>query len=656
MAFLTEDIIVNNISEYINDSRLRYAILLDGEWGCGKTYFTKKILMPFLENLEREKRENDKEYSPKKVIYISLYGVSSSDDIMKQIWLQTIQFKENMLIKKIKPYSDKTTALAKTVFMGGLSYFNVTLPKVDFEKLIDLDKCILFFDDLERCNMSINEVLGYINNYVEHNAVKTIIIANEKEIGKLNITANLEFKYLLALQEKIDFPDKQKKKESSSFQDTSNQETFVNIDKIASRIEYLFSENFIYNQIKEKLIGITICYKPEIIRMLDMLAKDYIIDDFLREAIISSKEFIKDNFEKYNHTNLRTLLFSFEKYKKIGEVIKNCNLDDQFKSRVLKEVYRYCLILSIKVKQGEKIPEWSEESEYGERHLSTDIWSLDYLFGFKFADEVIINSNFDAQRIENIIYRYFNNTSKHANDINDPLNILMQQWWELEDGMVINYVSQINKKLQDNNYNTSLYPRIITLYLIFQKIGLGVKLEEVLSFMKNNICELEEEDVEFDTFGIYVDEDIREDFSSTINELREYAKVKIEKNNIMTINSCFDYVNEWAERFYQYIYENKNRFLRENKFFCTISIDKIFECIKQSSNSEIIKFRQAIQQVYNFSNLKDYFISDYDNIKNFSEKVNDLYTKEKNRGVIKAYNLKLLLKQLESYLSKLSND
>jgi len=41
---------------------------------------------------------------------------------------------------------------------------------------------ILVFDDLERCAMSIENILGYINRFVEHQGMKVIIVANEEKI------------------------------------------------------------------------------------------------------------------------------------------------------------------------------------------------------------------------------------------------------------------------------------------------------------------------------------------------------------------------------------------------------------------------------------------------------------------------------------------
>jgi hypothetical protein len=42
--------------------------------------------------------------------------------------------------------------------------------------------CLIVFDDLERCSIPIVDILGYINSFVEHESVKVIVVANEKDI------------------------------------------------------------------------------------------------------------------------------------------------------------------------------------------------------------------------------------------------------------------------------------------------------------------------------------------------------------------------------------------------------------------------------------------------------------------------------------------
>ena len=48
--------------------------------------------------------------------------------------------------------------------------------KIDYDKFFSTDDKVLCFDDLERANVDVIDILGYINNFVEHDHIKTIII------------------------------------------------------------------------------------------------------------------------------------------------------------------------------------------------------------------------------------------------------------------------------------------------------------------------------------------------------------------------------------------------------------------------------------------------------------------------------------------------
>ena len=42
---MTDSQITQEILRYIEDSSYDYAVLIDGEWGCGKTYYIKNSLI-----------------------------------------------------------------------------------------------------------------------------------------------------------------------------------------------------------------------------------------------------------------------------------------------------------------------------------------------------------------------------------------------------------------------------------------------------------------------------------------------------------------------------------------------------------------------------------------------------------------------------------
>ena len=74
--------IKNAIDVYIQEEKSDYAIMLNGPWGCGKTYFVKNELIDDLQ----DKFNRD-------VVYISLFGINNLDDLYNNIALQILNIK-----------------------------------------------------------------------------------------------------------------------------------------------------------------------------------------------------------------------------------------------------------------------------------------------------------------------------------------------------------------------------------------------------------------------------------------------------------------------------------------------------------------------------------------------------------------------------------
>jgi hypoxanthine phosphoribosyltransferase len=66
--------------DYIRKPYTDHAIMINGEWGSGKTYFWNNKVKSKIESTDI----NGKRY---KTIYMSLYGISNLDDISKKILL-----------------------------------------------------------------------------------------------------------------------------------------------------------------------------------------------------------------------------------------------------------------------------------------------------------------------------------------------------------------------------------------------------------------------------------------------------------------------------------------------------------------------------------------------------------------------------------------
>lgn len=178
---MNEDII-RFLNRYTDDSDPQYAVLLDGKWGCGKTFFIKSWLDTF-------HTDNEDELTP---MYVSLFGVQTVKQINDTINGLLFPFMNSKVYKIGKTFTKifASVALRLNVDYDGDKTSDGT---VDFklDPLMDLlndkkevlkGRRILIFDDLERANIGVKELYGYINRFVEHNRFKVIVVCNSTEI------------------------------------------------------------------------------------------------------------------------------------------------------------------------------------------------------------------------------------------------------------------------------------------------------------------------------------------------------------------------------------------------------------------------------------------------------------------------------------------
>ncbi|MEG1164752.1 MAG: hypothetical protein RSE31_08560, partial [Anaerovoracaceae bacterium] len=215
---------------YCNEGEPVGALLLTGEWGCGKTYL--------LDHDFREKIKNSAV-----VLRISLFGITSPDEInlsIKQAWMGEYSKTQGMeeISQKIntgKEIVSKLEFLPEWIRGIASTDMSVFIPLNN--KMGD-KKVVLVFDDLERCRMNIVDVLGIINEYCENQKYHTIIVANQDKIQdkekNLKIVADM----------------------SSEIE--KKQRVVLDIQGLNESEK----EKIPYIEIKEKIIQRTVCYTP----------------------------------------------------------------------------------------------------------------------------------------------------------------------------------------------------------------------------------------------------------------------------------------------------------------------------------------------------------------------------------------------------------
>lgn len=155
---------------YFNDNNSFQSVLIDGEWGIGKSTF----INDFFTN-------NETRYRKAK---ISLFGINSISELKGRI------FAENHPIADWAGKGIKATL--DTIPVSQLTGIDI-IPKGDtvnkaMRSSVELAHSkvitIYVFDDLERTNLNFKSLFGFINELTENNRQKVVVIADMSKISK----------------------------------------------------------------------------------------------------------------------------------------------------------------------------------------------------------------------------------------------------------------------------------------------------------------------------------------------------------------------------------------------------------------------------------------------------------------------------------------
>lgn len=185
---------------------------------------------------------------------------------------------------------------------------------------LNLGAYIFVFDDLERCDCPINEVFGFINELVEHENTKVILVANEKKLSGVADIDNLELQYQLSLDNRIQWP----KRESNflGYRSDSSNKSGISFNEMERRRGLLFpvkEANSDYKKIREKLIGVTLKHDPDISHIISEIIDKSKTDSALKGKLRKKKNSFETSMGYYHHRNLRTFQFFLSKVSYLWE-------------------------------------------------------------------------------------------------------------------------------------------------------------------------------------------------------------------------------------------------------------------------------------------------------------------------------------------------
>lgn len=694
---MSADSIKKSILDYIKDDRRQQAVLLDGPWGCGKSYFVKNILIPSMEEME--------EYQ---VHCISLYGMNDVDTIQDAIYASWLE----------KVMSEKT-GVAGTLISKGIGIFGKGFIRFAENKLgtdggvtdgaKDVigsfigknKKPIIVFDDLERCQIDIIEIMGFINNLAENNQYRIIIVANESEILNDDNDMLRALQYRIALSERILVPEIDSDK-------GNNNKSEIDIKELELRRESIFSKKTMYDRTREKLIGLTVPYSVKMDTVFDEILEKTVKNEQIKEYILKNKSLIISTFEDDENRNLRTLISAFIGMDQIMSVVIDEKIMEGDLSDYVEEelfvIIRYVIITAIKRSKGIELFRWPNDSRYGKTNGGAYGIVKNPIYGYAFIDEYwatlvldhdIVKKDITNQILNNKKLNEMKNKDKEHQSL--ALNML-RDWYMLPDETVKKYISQMKDELHDKKYYPQEFKEILHVLMCINNPDFGIHPERGDNSEKDGIIydvfdiqllpddriedkKTAEEYNNWDTVEIsdYVDlmynyfndeYEITKEMLRVISENRQFVveykiylkKIieEIEKREIDKIKESEEGKSsivdmQWNDDFVSYCHNKKNQFMDNGRFLSLFDYVVLEDKLRHSTALQISNLCDALRTVYSFSNLWDVFGADYSVLhqtKLFVEKGEGLNNQKERTLAIALIRLLSDLKKYDSALSK----
>ena len=587
--------LVESILDYVRSDYTDYAIMINGEWGSGKTHFWNHKIKRKIESMQL----NGKRFT---TIYMSLYGISNLEEISKKIFIETTQLMDKNLRKFMNANEQSTIPEYAKTGIDMANFFGVTQngDKIDYAEFFSTDDKVLCFDDLERANVDVIDILGYINNFVEHDHIKTIIICNEKELSTKLKSSNLEMKtfiatYLLDKQNELNKNDKPM------------------VEKIQKKIETVFDKANDYERIKEKLIGETFEYAPKFDYIINGILMRYENNPDLIRFLRENTRLIISTFERSGTRNLRILKHALNDFKKIYEMV-NKNYPNT-SNRVMQTMLIFTIAISFEIKAGkvtkDKFINIKDNEEYKSILVSSRIlmdnrqfyikefdnnyyynFKSEYRF-FKFIEYYVRTRIFDMRLFKENMETIRNTVD--TENLPGYKRLLTEEYWKISDDEFDKVIENIIEDVKQGNLKLIDNVKIFAYFSYFVKkklIDYDLKTIKSVFFNGMNLASLKSEycdNVEEELSKIAIDEDAEdmEDILKHFNMLNSQLHDKMYKEKAEEVFKC---IPMKMEQFY----EKFDKECMNIPIFKYYDPYQMFQRISCASNEDIVLIKEKL--------------------------------------------------------------
>ena len=587
--------LVESILDYVRSDYTDYAIMINGEWGVGKTHFWNNKIKKKIESTQL----NGKRFT---TIYMSLYGISNLEEISKKIFIETTQLMDKNLRKFMDAHGQTSIPEYAKTGLDMANFFGVTQngDKIDYGDFFSTDDKVLCFDDLERANVDVIDILGYINNFVEHDHIKTIIICNEKELSTKIKSSNLEMKtfiatYLLDKQGELNTADK------------------PIVEKIQNKIENVFDKANDYERIKEKLIGETFEYAPKFDYIINGILMRYENDPDLIRFLRENTRLIILTFERSGTRNLRILKHALNGFQKVYDMVEKNYPNTN--NRVMQTMLIFTIAISFEIKAGkitkDKFENIKDNEEYKSLFVSSRTlmdnrqfyikefdsnyyynFKAEYRF-FKFIEYYVRTRIFDMK-----IFKENMETIRNTVDTeNLPgyKRLLTEEYWKISDDEFGKIIKEVLDDVIKGDLELIDIVKIYAYFSYFSRKGLidyDIKTLKTIFFNGMNISSLKSKycpnvEEELSKIAIEQVEGDMQDIIEHFNTLNTQLLDKMYKEKAENIFKC---IPMKMEEFY----EKFDRECMNIPIFKYYDVYQMFQRISCASNEDIVLIKEKL--------------------------------------------------------------
>ena len=615
----------------------------------GKTYFWNNKIRKKIESMQL----NGKRYT---TIYMSLYGISNLEEISKKIFIETTQLMDKNLRKFMDTNGQTTIPEYAKTGIDMANFFGVTQngDKVDYADFFSTDDKVLCFDDLERANVDVIDILGYINNFVEHDHIKTIIICNEKELSTKLKSSNLEMKtfiatYLLDKQDELNKTDKPM------------------VEKIQDKIEHVFDKANDYERIKEKLIGETFEYAPKFDYIINGILMRYEKNPDLIRFLRENTGLIISTFNKSGTRNLRILKHALNDFSKIYEMVNKSYPNTSH--RVIQTMLIFTIAVSFEIKAGkitkDKFVNIKDNEEYKSILVSSRIlmdnrqfyikefdnnyyynFKAEYRF-FKFIEYYVRTRIFDMKLFKDNMETIRNTVD--TENLPAYRRLLTEEYWKIPDDQFGKVIEEIVEDVITGKIRLIDIVKLYAYFSYFSKkelISYDIKTIKTIFFNGMNISSLTSEYCPNpeEELGKIAIEEVAEDMDEILKHFDSLNSQLLDKLYKEKAEEIFKNIPMKMEIFY----EKFDRQCMNIPIFKYYDPYQMFQRISCASNEDVVLIKEKL------ANRADKFPKEIEpemkNIKQLKQIVDD-YLKGKDPS-IKIVMLKDFSKTLGYILDK----